>query len=101
MQESSIQYQHFWVELLLGIAVIAVIAMNPLAKGIVSLLVFWFAMLTSRTILKGRMANARWIALRRQHDAEKARRDEALRIKQEALHLAQRESAMKYLDVTS
>jgi len=101
MQESSIQYQHFWVELLLGIAVITIIAMNPLAKGVVSLLVFWFAILTSRTIQKGRLANAKRLARRRALEEEKAHQEEALRKKQEALQQAQRESAMKYLDATS
>lgn len=101
MQDSSIQYQHFWVELLLGIAVIAIIAMNPLAKGVVSLLVFWFAILTSRTIQKGRLANAKRLAQRRALEEERAHREEVLRKKQEALQQAQRESAMKYLDTTS
>jgi hypothetical protein len=97
MQASSIQFQHFWIELVLGITMIIVLAINPLEKSLIATLVLGVGILASRTIHKGRLAAARIAEQRRARQAEIERVEEARRQKQEALLKAQREAAEKYL----
>lgn len=98
MQASSIQYQHFWIELILGVVMIIVIATNPLEKGLISTIVLGLAIMASRTIHRGRLVSAKRAEQRRAQQAEIARREEERRLKQEALRQAQREAAQKYLE---
>ena len=97
MQASSIQFQHFWIELVLGIAMIVVLAVNPLEKSLVATLILGIGIVASRTIHKGRLAAARIAEQRRARQAEIERIEEARRQKKEQLLKAQREAAEKYL----
>lgn len=97
MQASSIQYQHFWIELVLGITMIIVLALNPLEKSLIATLVLGIGILSSRTIHKGRVAAEKIAEQRRARQAEIERIEEARRQKKEALLQAQREAAQKYL----
>lgn len=98
MQDSSIQHQHFWIELSLGVVMVVSLAINPLEKGIVAAIVLGIGILSSRTIHKGRIAANKLAAQRRARQEEMARRAEERRLKQEALRQAQLEAAQKYLD---
>ncbi|MBS4016602.1 MAG: hypothetical protein KGZ68_00045 [Dechloromonas sp.] len=97
MQPSSIQYQHFWIELVLGITMIIVLAINPLEKALIATVVLGAGILASRTIHKGRLAAAKLAERRRTQKEAYERAEEARRQKQEALLRAQREAAEKYL----
>ncbi len=97
MQPSSIQFQHFWIELILGIVMIVVLLDNPLEKGLLGALVLSLAIFASRTIHHGRQLAARRAEQRRARQAEIEKREEERRLKQEALLQAQREAAEKYL----
>lgn len=97
MQASSIQYQHFWIELFLGVVMIIMIVINPLEKGLVSAIILGLAIMASRTIQRGRIISAKRAERRREQQAEIARREEARRLKKEALRQAQLEAAQKYL----
>jgi len=97
MKASSIQFQHFWIELILGITMIIVLAINPLEKSLIATLVLGVGIIASRTINRGRVAAAKIAEQRRARQAEIERIEEARQQKKEALLKAQREAAEKYL----
>jgi len=97
MQASSIQFQHFWIELILGITMIIVLAINPLEKSLIATMVLGIGIIASRTIHKGRLTAAKLAERRREQKEAYERAEEARRQKQELLQQAQREAAEKYL----
>jgi len=97
MQASSIQFQHFWIELILGITMIIVLAINPLEKSLIATMVLGIGILASRTIHKGRLTAAKLAERRRAQKEAYERAEEARRQKQELFQQAQREAAEKYL----
>lgn len=98
MQDKSIQHQHFWIELILGAAMLYNVIVNSLEKGIVATIVLGMAIVTSQNICKGRIAALRRAEKRKAWEAEQARKEEARRRKEEAFRLAQLEASRKYLE---
>lgn len=97
MQESSIQFQHFWIDLILGLIMIYILIDTPLEQALVGITVLASFIFCSRAIQRTRCASLRRAEARlRKEEAEAARRA-AIRAKQEALRLAQEEASRKYL----
>lgn len=85
MQESSIQFQHFWIDLILGLIMIYILIDTPLEQALVGIAVVASLVFFSRAIQRSRRASLRRAEARlRKEEAEAARR-------------AQEEASRKYL----
>ena len=85
MQESSIQFQHFWIDLILGLIMIYILIETPLEQALVGIAVVASFVFFSRAIQRSRRASLRRAEARlRKEEAEAARR-------------AQEEASRKYL----
>lgn len=97
MQESSIQFQHFWIDLILGLIMIYILIETPLEQALVGIAVVASFVFFSRAIQRSRRASLRRAEARlRKEEAEAAHRA-AILAKQEALRRAQEEASRKYL----
>ena len=59
MQESSIQFQHFWIDLLLGLIMIYILIETPLEQALVGIAVVASFVFFSRAIQRSRRASLR------------------------------------------
>ncbi len=98
MQLRSIQHQHFWIELAIGVFMLVNVIISPLEKGIVATVVLGLMIVISQNIRKSRIAALKRAELRKARTEEMERRAEERRQKQEAFRQAQIEAAKKYLD---
>lgn len=97
MQESSIQFQHFWIDLILGLTMIYILIDSPLDQALVSIAVLASFVFFSRTIQRSRRASLRRAEARQRRQEAEAARRAAIRARQEALRQAQEEASRKYL----
>lgn len=97
MQESSIQFQHFWIDLILGLVMIYVLVDAPLEQALVGIATLAALLFFSQAIQRSRRASLRRAEQRRRREEAEAQRLAAIQAKREALRLAQEEAAKKYL----
>lgn len=96
MQESSIQFQHFWIDLVLGLIMIYVLLERPLEQAVIAVAALTLFVSLSRTVQHGRRANLRYAQARQEREAAEAARLAAIQARKEALRQAQEEAVQKY-----
>lgn len=97
MQESSIQFQHFWIDLILGLIMIYILIDAPLEQAVVGIAVLTVFVFFSRTIQQSRRASLQRAEARKHREAAEAERLAAIAARKEALRRAQEEATKKYL----
>lgn len=73
MQESNIQFQHFWIDLILGLIMIYILIDTPLDQALVSIAVLASFVFFNRSLQRSRRATLRRAEarLRRQEASRK------------------------------